>query len=178
VLRLVLGQAQGLAQGQAQRQVDHQVEAQHADDGVFHRADLAGRGVVGRGGPADHLGGQGRVGFHHTGDVVDGGVGVDPQLDDLLCGFRQGRDLDGGFQALLDAPRGEGLHRLGDLLAVIVRAVEVGANAAQGLAEVAGAGFAEHALEGFAGDLQQYPGLAGVDQQAGLAQQAFFVQAR
>ncbi|MNN90014.1 hypothetical protein D3C81_2079040 [compost metagenome] len=42
LLRVVLGQAQGLAQGQAEGEVDHQVEAEHADDGVFHRADLAG----------------------------------------------------------------------------------------------------------------------------------------
>ncbi|CAI8966337.1 hypothetical protein EMIT051CA3_50469 [Pseudomonas chlororaphis] len=177
VLRVVLGQAQGLAQGQAQRQVDHQVEAQHADDGVFHRADLARRSVIGRSRPAHHLRGQGRVGFHHAGDVVDGGVGVDPQLDDLLRGFGERRNLDGRFQALLDAPGGEGLHRLGDFLAVVVRAVEVRADAAQGFAEVAGAGLAQHALEGVAGDFQQQARFAGVDQQVRLAQQAFFVQA-
>ena len=132
LLRVVLGQAQGFAQGQAQRQVDHQVETQHPDDGVFHRANLARRGVVRRRRPAHHLCGQGRVGFDDAGDVVDGGVGVDAQLDDFLRGLGQRRNLDGRFQALLDAPRGERLDGLGDFLAVIVGAVEVRADAGSG----------------------------------------------
>ncbi|MNF85907.1 hypothetical protein D3C84_683240 [compost metagenome] len=162
-MRLVFGQAEGLAQGQAEGQVDHQVEAQHADDGVFHRADLAGRGVVGRCRPTDHLGGQRRVGFDHAGDVVYRGIRVDPQLDDLLRGFRQRRDLDGFFQALLDAPRGEGLHRLGDLGAVVVGTVEVGPDIAQRFADTGGAGLAQQALEGIAGYFQEDSGLAGFD---------------
>ncbi|MNZ49676.1 hypothetical protein D3C78_674510 [compost metagenome] len=178
VLRVVLGQAQGFAQGQAQRQVDHQVEAQHAHDGVFNGADLARRRVVGRCRPAHHLCGQRRVGFDHAGDVVDGGVGVDAQLDDFLRGFGQRRNFDGRFQTLLDTPCGERLDGLGDFLAVVIGAVEVGTDAGQVFAEVGGAGLGQHGLEVFAGDLQQHARLARVDQQQRLAQQAFFVQAR
>ncbi len=178
LVRVVLGQAQGFAQGQAQRQVDHQVEAQHPHDGVFHRADLARRGVIGRGGPADHLGGQRRVGFDHAGDVVDGGVGVDAQFDDFLRSVGQRRNLDGRFQALLDAPGRERLHGLGDFLAVIMGPVEVGPDVAQRLAELSGAGLGQHGLEVGAGDLQQQTGFARVNQQARLIEQAAFIQAR
>src|SRR5690606_32031127 len=140
VLRVVLGQVHALAQGKAQSQVDHQIEAQHADDGVLYRADPAGRRVVRRSRPADHLCRQRRVGFHHAGDVVHRGIGVDPQLDDLLGRLRQGWNRDGFLQTLLDPACGEALHRLGDFGAVVVGAVEVGADAAQGNAEVTGAG--------------------------------------
>ncbi|MCY1513707.1 hypothetical protein D9M68_482190 [compost metagenome] len=178
MLRLVLGQAQGLAQGQAQGEVDHQVEAEHADDGVFHRTDLAGCRVVGRGGPADHLGGQGGIGFDHARDVFHRGVGIDPQLDDALRRFRQRRDLDGFLQALLDAPGSEGLHGLGDLGAVVAGAVEVGADGRQGLTEAGGAGLAQQAAIVLAGQFQEHAGLAGLHQQVRLLQQAFVIQAR
>ena len=79
---------------------------------------------------------------------------------------------------MLNAPRSERLHGLGDFLTVIVRAVEVGADAAQGFAEVGGAGFGQHRFEVIAADFQQQARLAGVDQQLRLAQQAFFVEAR
>ena len=177
VLRLILGQAQSLAQCQAESQVDHQVEAQHADDGVFHRANLAGRGVVGRGCPADHLCRQCRVGFDHAGDVVHRGIGVNAQLDDLLRGFRQRRNLDGFFQALLDAACGKSLHGLGDFRAVIMRAIKVRFDRADRLTETRRAGLAQQRLEGFGGDFQQHTRLAGLDQQTGHLQQAFFVEA-
>ncbi|MNZ72566.1 hypothetical protein D3C78_909470 [compost metagenome] len=177
LLRVVLGQAQGFTQGQAQRQVDHQVEAQHAHDGVFHGTDLARRGVVRRRCPAHDLRGQRRVGFDHAGDVVDSGVGVDTQLDDLLRGFSQRRNLDGLFQTLLDAPRGKRLDGLGDFLAVVIGAVEVRTDAGQVFAEVGGAGLGQHGLEVFAGDFQQHARLTRVDQQLRLTQQAFVVQA-
>ncbi len=177
VLRLVVRQADGLAQRQAEGEVDHQVEAEHADNGVFHRADAPGSGVVGRGGPADHLRRQCRVGFHHAGDVVDRGFRVDSQLDDLLRRMRQRRNLDGFFQTLLDAPRSEALHGLGDFRTVVVRAVQVRPDVAQRHGEVAGAGLAQQALEVGAGDFHQQAGLTGLDQQPRLLQQAFFVQA-
>ncbi|MCY1530308.1 hypothetical protein D9M68_654890 [compost metagenome] len=154
MLWLVLGQAQGFAQSQAKGKVDHQVEAEHAHDGVFHRADLAGGGVVGRSRPADHLGGKGRVGFHHAGDVFHGCVGVDPELDDLLRGFGQWRNLDGFFQALLDTAGGEGLHGLGNLGAVVGRTVEVRADTRQGFAEACGAGLGQQSAVVLAGQLQ------------------------
>ena len=177
MLRLILGQAQGLAQCQAERQVDHQVEGQHTDDGIFHRADLAGGRVVGRGCPTDYLGGQRRIGLDHAGDVIDGGIGVDTQLDDLLRGFRQRWNLDGLFQALLDAARSEGLHGLGDFRAVIMRAIKVRFDRADRLTETRSAGLAQQRLEGFGGDFQQDTGLAGLDQQTGHLQQTLFVQA-
>ncbi len=177
LLWLVLGQAQALAQGEAEGQVDHQVETEDADDRVFHRADLARRGVVGRGRPTDHLGGERRIGFHQAGDVVDAGVGVDPQLDDLLRRLRQRWNLDGLLQALLDAPGGEGLHGLADFRAVVVRAVKVQVDVFQRFAEARGAGLAQQAAEVVAGDLQEDAGLAGLDQQARFLQQALVVQA-
>ena len=44
-LRSVLGQFEGLAQRQTDCQVDDQIEPQHAANGIFHRADLAGRRI-------------------------------------------------------------------------------------------------------------------------------------
>src|SRR5690606_8057058 len=113
----------------------------------------------------------------HAGDVVQWGIGFDPQLDDLLRGFRQRRYLDGILQTLLDAPCREGLYRLGDFRAVVMRAIQVRLDRADRLTETRGAGLAQQWLEGFGGNFQQYAGLAGVDQQAGHLQQAFFIEA-
>ena len=70
------------------------------------------------------------------------------------------------------------MHRLGDFLAVIIGAVEVRTDVAQGLTELRGAGLGEQALEGVGGDFQQQPGFARMHQQARLIEQAAFVQAR
>ena len=104
-------------------------------------------------------------------------ISLKAQLDDLLRRMRQRRNLDGFFQTLLDAPRSEALHGLGDFRTVVVRAVQVRPDVAQRHGEVAGAGLAQQRLEGFSGNFQQYARLAGLDQQTGHLQQAFFVQA-
>ncbi|MNP09966.1 hypothetical protein D3C76_1020960 [compost metagenome] len=116
------------------------------------------------------MGGQRWIGLDHPGDVVDGGIGVDPQLDDLLRGFSQGRDLDGGLQALLDTPGCKGVDRLADFLLVVVRPVEIALDVVQGFAEICGAGLGQHLFEIFTADLQQHARFARIDQQVGLAQ--------
>ena len=102
---------------------------------------------------------------------------VNPQLDDFLRGFGQRWDFDGRFQALLDTSGGKGLHRLGNLFAVIGRAVEVGPDFAEQHAEVPGTGLGQHLLEVGALDFQQQTGVPGMDQQRRLLEQALFVKA-
>ncbi len=85
----------------------------------MYRFDLAGGGVVGRGGPADHLCRQGGVGLDDIGQVLDIGLRVDPQLDDTLGGIRQRRKIQCVLQPLTDAQLGEVGHRCGDLLQIL-----------------------------------------------------------
>ncbi|MNJ61613.1 hypothetical protein D3C77_574100 [compost metagenome] len=95
-----------------------------------------------------------------------------------MRGFRQRWNLDGVFQTLLDASGGKRLDRLTDLFAVVSRAIKVRADAAQRLAKVTGAGFAEHCLEVIALEFQQHAVFTGMHQQSLRLEQALFIEAR
>jgi len=131
-------------------------------------------GAEGQAGPADHLGGQRRVGLDQIGDVVGAEVGVLAQFEDLLRGLLQRRDLHPALQALADAPGGEALH---GLHGVVRRTLEIEAQAPERDAEACGTGLVQQAAVGLGVDFQQHVRPTGVEQQGLSVQQALVVQA-